>query len=52
MVEMLEEQGAFEEDRVTQNTFLSSVKSWHKAKGVHCGVEKIYVSEKEGQYGK
>ena len=51
MVEMLEET-SFEEDRVTMNTFLSSVKSWHKKSGIHCGVEKVYVSEKEGQFGK
>lgn len=52
MVEMLEEKSSFDEDRVTMNTFLSSVKSWHKKDGVHCGVEKVYISEKEGQFGK
>jgi len=52
MVEMLEEQGQFEADRVTMNTFLSSVKSWHKKNGVHCGVEKVYTKEEQGQYGK
>ena len=52
MVEMLEEKSSFDEDRVTQNTFLSSVKSWHKKDGVHCGVEKIYTKEDTGQFGK
>lgn len=52
MVEMLEQKSSFEEDRVTMNTFLSSVKSWHKKDGVHCGVERIYVSDKEGKFGK
>ena len=52
MVEILEEKSSFDEDRVTQNTFLSSVKSWHKKDGVHCGVEKIYISKKEGNFGK
>ena len=45
MVEMLEDKSSFDEDRVTMNTFLSSVKSWHKKTGVHCGVEKIYTKE-------
>lgn len=49
---MLSEKSSFDEDTVTQDTFLSSVKSWHKKDGVHCGVEKVYVNEKEGQYGK
>lgn len=52
MVEMLEEKSSFDDDKVTQNTFLSSVKSWHKKTGVHCGVEKIYVKEDTGKYGK
>ena len=52
MVEMLEEKSSFDEDRVTMNTFLSSVKSWHKKDGVHCGVEKVYTKEEQGQYGK
>lgn len=49
---MLEPQSSFDEDKVTMNTFLSSVKSWHKATGVHCGVEKIYTKEEQGKYGK
>lgn len=52
MVEMLQEQGSFEEDKVTMNTFLSSVKSWHRKDGVHCGVEKIYTKEEQGKFGK
>ena len=52
MVEMLQSESSFEEDRVTMNTFLSSVKSWHKKDGVHCGVEKIYVTQKDGNFGK
>ena len=52
MVEMLESQSSFEDDRVTMNTFLSSVKSWHKKTGVHCGVEKVYTKEETGKYGK
>lgn len=52
MVEMLQSESSFEEDRVTMNTFLSSVKSWHKKDGVHCGVEKIYTKEETGKFGK
>lgn len=52
MVEMLQDQSSFDEDRVTMNTFLASVKSWHKKTGVHCGVEKIYTKEETGKYGK
>lgn len=51
MVEIIKSESSFEEDRVTQDTFLSSVKSWHK-NGVHCGVEKVYTTEKEGKFGK
>ena len=49
---MLEEKSSFDDDKVTMNTFLSSVKSWHKKDGVHCGVEKVYTKEGQGQYGK
>ena len=52
MVELLESQSSFDEDRVTMNTFLSSVKSWHKKTGVHCGVEKVYTKEEQGKFGK
>lgn len=51
MVELLQEQSSFDDDKVTQETFLSSVKSWHKQEGVHCGVEKVYTKEKEGKFG-
>ena len=52
MVELLENQSSFDDDRVTMNTFLSSVKSWHKKTGVHCGVEKVYTKEEQGKFGK
>ena len=52
MVELLENKSSFDDDRVTMNTFLSSVKSWHKKDGVHCGVEKVYTKEEQGKFGK
>lgn len=52
MVELIKEELKFEDDKVTQDTFLSSVKSWYNDTGIHVGIEKIYVSEKEGQFGK
>jgi len=51
MVELIENESSYEEDAVTQETFLSSIKSW-KPNGVHIGVEKYYVNQKEGQWGK
>lgn len=52
MVELIKEELSFEDDKVTQDTFLSSIKSWYNDTGIHCGIEKVYVSEKEGQFGK
>lgn len=52
MVELIEESSNFEDDKVTQDTFLSSVKSWYNDKGIHCGVEKVYVTQKDGNFGK
>ena len=52
MVELIKEEITFEDDRVTQDTFLSSIKSWYNDTGIHTGVEKVYVKEKEGQFGK
>lgn len=51
MVELIESEVNFEDDKVTQDTFLSSVKSWYP-KGIHCGIEKVYLTEKEGNFGK
>lgn len=52
MVELIQEENNFEDDKVTQDTFLSSIKSWYNDKGIHCGVEKVYTTAKEGQFGK
>ena len=52
MVELVKSESNFDEDRVTMNTFLSSVKSWHKKDGVHCGVEKVYTKQETGKFGK
>lgn len=51
MVELIQTSSDFEDDAVTQETFLSSVKSWYP-QGVHIGVERFYMNEKEGQWGK
>lgn len=51
MVELVEQTNEFADDPVTQETFLSSVKSWYP-NGVHIGIEKIYMNEKEGKWGK
>lgn len=52
MVEIIKSETNFEDDKVTQDTFLSSIKSWYNDKGIHCGVEKVYVTQKDGNFGK
>lgn len=52
MVEIIKSENSFDDDKVTQDTFLSSVKSWYNDKGIHCGVERVYVTQKEGNFGK
>lgn len=52
MVELIQNESSFDDDKVTQDTFLSSVKSWYQDKGVHIGVEKVYSTPKEGNFGK
>ena len=52
MVELIQNESSFDDDKVTQDTFLSSVKSWYQDKGVHIGVEKVYATPKEGNFGK
>ena len=44
MVELIQTSSDFEDDAVTQETFLSSVKSWYP-QGVHIGVERFYMNE-------
>ena len=51
MVEIIENESQFDDDPVSQETFLSSIKSWYP-QGIHIGVEKFYMNEKDGKWGK
>lgn len=51
LVELIKNESQFEDDPVSQETFLSSIKSWYP-NGIHIGVEKYFLKEKDGKWGK
>lgn len=51
VITLVEDKNNFVEERITAQTFLSSINTWYEEEGIELGVEQIITKEVTGQYG-